>query len=234
MTIVSSQSATLDPSQDPALLALIAQQSANAAYGLPADPAQDDPQSPAVQGMSAALQADVQGAALLQEAATPGTDTQVDLQGMSITDMVKVVFGGVNQAQEADLSDQLANLNQQTQLSATLGSFKSQLEALQPGADGNVGVSASVLAALQADGVDVPSAGAQSGQDPNGDVELTSTQMASLLDSVQSAIDANDSTQQTLMQQVTSTRDIVTEDFQLMSSTQGDVHQALLEIAKDS
>ena len=68
----------------------------------------------------------------------------------------------------------------------------------------------------------------------SGDVELTSTQMASLLDSVQSAIDANDSTQQTLMQQVTSTRDIVTEDFQLMSSTQGDVHQALLEIAKDS
>ena len=82
--------------------------------------------------------------------------------------------------------------------------------------------------------MDVSSLGVQTDQDTLGSVELSSKQMTALLDGVQSAIDTNDSTQQTLMQQVTSTRDIVNEDFQLMSSTQGDVHQSLLEIAKDS
>jgi hypothetical protein len=233
MTSVSSQTGTLDPSQDPVLLALIAQQSANAA-ALAADPGQDDEQSPAIQGMSAALRSDTQGAALLSEAATPGADAQVDLQGLSLTDMVKVVFGGVNQAAESQLSDQLTELNRQTVLAGTLGSFKSQLEAVQTTDGSSVSVSNSVLDALKADGVDVSSLGIPTGQDANGSVELTSAQMTSLLRNVQSSIDANNSTQQTLMQQVTTTRDIVTEDFQLMSSTQGDVHQSLLEIAKDS
>ena len=234
MTTISSQAAALDPSQDPTLLALIAQQSASAVYGLAADPAQDDAQDPAIQGMSTALRADTQGAVLMSDAVTPGTDAQVDLQGLSITDMVKLVFGGVNQANDANLSDQLAKLNQQTQLSGTLGSIKSQLEALQPTDGSTVSVATNVLDALQADGVDVSSLGVQTDQDTLGSVELSSKQMTALLDGVQSAIDTNDSTQQTLMQQVTSTRDIVNEDFQLMSSTQGDVHQSLLEIAKDS
>ena len=234
MTTVSPQAPALDPSQDPTLLALIAQQSASAAYGLAADPAQDDPQDPAIQGMSNVLHADIQGAVLLQDAVTPGTDAQVDLQGLSITDMVKLVFGGVTQAHDTDLSDQLAKLNQQTQVSATLGSLKSGLEALQSGGGTNVSVATNVLDALQANGVDVSSLRAQASQDALGSVQLSSTQMTALLASIQSGIDANNSTQQTLIQQVTSTRNIVTEDFQLMSSTQGDVHQSLMEIAKDS
>jgi hypothetical protein len=234
MTTVSSQATALDPSQDPALLALIAQQSANAAYGLATDPAPDDAQAPAIQGMSTVLRADTQGAVLMSDAVTPGTDAQVDLQGLSVTDMVKLVFGGVTQANDTDLSDQLAKLNQQTQVSATLGSLKSALEALQSTGGTNVSVAANVLDALQANGVDVSSLRAQASQDALGSVQLSSTQMTALLDSIQSGIDANNSTQQTLIQQVTSTRNIVTEDFQLMSSTQGDVHQSLMEIAKDS
>jgi hypothetical protein len=232
MEMVSSP--ILAPAQDPALLAPIAQQGAAGANGLVAGPGQAESQSPAIQGMSAALRADTQGAALLSEAATPGTDAQVDLQGLSITDMVKVVFGGVNQAQESRLSDQLAELNRCTELSGTLGSFNSQLEAVQTTDGSSVGVSTSVLDALQADGVDLSSLGVQAGQDPNGSIALSAGQMTALLRNIGTAIDTNDSTQRTLMQLVTSTRDTVTEDFQLMSSTQGDVHQSLMEIAKDS
>ena len=220
MTTVTSKSGPFDPSQDPALQALIAQQSASAAHGLAADLGRDDPQSPAIQGMSAALQSNAQGAALLSDAVTPGTVTQVDLQGLSATDMVKVVFGGVNQVDESSLSDQLAELNRHNALSATLGRFQLQLEMLQPGDDGNIAVPKSVLDALQTDGVNVSSLGLPAGQDPNGNVELSEKQMNALLQNVLTAIDTNNSSQQSLFQQTTSTRDTATQALQLMTSLQ--------------
>jgi hypothetical protein len=173
------------------------------------------------------------GADFLKEAQDAGSQLAVDLDGMDMSEMIMMVFAGANQAKENLTKEKVEELNQQNQDTGKLTDMMSQLNAKLPSSaetddKTDVTIDNSVLDALKDDGVEMPDATANSDGTTS---TLKADKLYALVQNIKSAIDTKSDNTQLAIQGITKCNNDIAENYQVMSSTQSDVHQSKMGLA---
>ena len=186
----------------------------------------EDNESTAVTAMQAQVAVTQQGADAAAAADQAAASVSVDTDGMSVSQMVMLVFGAANQAREDLAKDQLDDLNDKNQDVARLTSLMSSVRAAIPSDTTQDGtVPQETLDALKAAGVAIP------GSDGSA-TQFKGSDMSTLVENIKSSIDTLNSTQTLQLQSVTKINNDLSEGTQLIASTLSDAHQMDMGIIK--
>ena len=166
------------------------------------------------------------GADAVAAANAAAASVAINTAGMSVSQMVMLVFGAANQARENLAKDQLDDLNQKNQDVAKLTSLMSSVRAAIPSDTTKDGtLPAQTTAALQSYGIPIPAT--------DGDAtKMVGSNMSTLVENIKSAIDTLNSTQTLQLQSVTKINNDLSEGTQLIASTLSDAHQMDMGIIK--
>ena len=186
--------------------------------------------SQALTAMAAEINTDNEGAAMLAEAQQAGSSLGVDMNGMDLTEMIMMVFASSNQAKENLTKDQVDQLNDQNQEVGTLTDLMSQVSDQVPANPDSTPetVDSSVLDTLKAAGVQIPTFTTSS---DGKTATMAASDLSKLVDNIKSVIDTKSNNTQLAIQGITKCNNDIAENYQVMSTTQSDVHQSKMGLA---
>ena len=168
---------------------------------------------------------------VLQTAQEAGSALAVDMNGMDLTDMLMMVFAASNKAKEGLQKDQVSQLNDQNQEVGKLTDLMSQVRDQVPANPDDTTsetVDSSVLDALKAGGVELPPS--TTGADGTT-ATMKASDLSKLVDNIKGKIDTMNDMTQLAIQGITKTNNDIDENYQVMSTTQTDVHQSKMGLA---
>ena len=167
---------------------------------------------------------------VLQTAQQAGSALGVDMAGMDLTEMIMMVFASSNQAKENLTKDQVDQLNDQNQEVGTLTDLMSQVSDQVPANPDSTPetVDSSVLDTLKAAGVQIPTFTTSS---DGKTATMAASDLSKLVDNIKSVIDTKSNNTQLAIQGITKCNNDIAENYQVMSTTQSDVHQSKMGLA---
>ena len=194
------------------------------------DAAMQTQKSQALAAMAAEINTDNEGAAMIAEAQQAGSSVNVDLNGMDLTDMLMMVFAASNQVKEGLTEEEVGQLNDQNQEVGTLTDLMSQIsDQVPPNPDSTPEtVDSSVLDTLKASGVEIP---AYTTSADGKTSTMAASDLSKLVDNIKSVIDTTSNNTQLAIQGITKCNNDIAENYQVMSTTQSDVHQSKMGLA---
>ena len=167
---------------------------------------------------------------VLQAAQQAGSSMAIDMAGMDLTDMLMMVFAASNQVKEGLTEEEVGQLNDQNQEVGTLTDLMSQIsDQVPPNPDSTPEtVDSSVLDTLKASGVEIP---AYTTSADGKTSTMAASDLSKLVDNIKSVIDTKSNNTQLAIQGITKCNNDIAENYQVMSTTQSDVHQSKMGLA---
>jgi hypothetical protein len=186
--------------------------------------------SQALAAMAAEINTSSEGAAMLAEAQQAGSALGVETSGMDLSQMIMLVFGAANKAKEFMTKDQVNMLNAQNKQVGMLTDLMSQVRDQLPATpdDTQETVDSSVLATLKAAGVQLPDFSAS---EDGRTSAMKASDLSKVVDNIKGVIDTRSNSTQLAIQGITKCNNDINENYQVMSTTQSDVHQSKMGIA---
>ena len=186
--------------------------------------------SQALAAMAAEINVTDEGAAMLAEAQQAGSAVRIDMAGMGLDELLSMVFGASVEVKEGLTRDSISTLNNQNQDTGTLMDLRSQIsDQLPPNPDSTPEtVDSSVLDTLKSLGVEIPSSTASADGKTS---TMSASDLSKLVDNIKSVIDTKSNNTQLSIQAITKCNNDIAEDYQVMSTTQSDVHQSKMGLA---
>ena len=154
----------------------------------------------------------------------------VDMAGMGLQELLSMVFGASVGVKEGLTRDSISTLNNQNQDTGTLMDLRSQIsDQLPPNPDSTPEtVDSSVLDTLKSLGVEIPSCTTSADGKTS---TMAASDLSKLVDNIKSVIDTKSNNTQLSIQAITKCNNDIAEDYQVMSTTQSDVHQSKMGLA---
>ena len=154
----------------------------------------------------------------------------VDMAGMGLQELLSMVFGASVGVKEGLTRDTINTLNNENQDTSTLMDLRSQIsDQLPPNPDSTPEtVDSSVLDTLKSLGVEIPPSTASADGKTS---TMSASDLSKLVDNIKSVIDTKSNNTQLSIQAITKCNNDIAEDYQVMSTTQSDVHQSKMGLA---
>ena len=170
------------------------------------------------------------GADALQSAQQAGEALGVEMSGMDLSQMIMMVYASANKAKENLTKDQVNQLNAQNKQVGMLTDLMSQVRDQLPATpdDTQETVDSSVLDALKAAGVQLPDSTAS---DDGKTASMKASDLSKVVDNIKGVIDTKSNNTQLAIQGITKCNNDIAENYQVMSTTQSDVHQSKMGLA---